>query len=348
MSRTHWGMGSFYLRGRRWWIAYSVSGKQVQESSGSAQRAEAVKLLKLRLQGATEKPGKTYVGELLDLVLYDYQSNGKHLEWARTLIEVHLRPFFENVLADRLTSDKVRSYVESRRAKGRKNATINHELSLLRRGYTLGLECEPPKVTRRIKIPKLTENNVRTGFFTQEEFEAMRDNLPDYLRPVISFAYFTACRRGEILNLQWTQVDWGARMVRLEPGTTKNKDGRMIPLTAELFAALSSLKAQRDEFWPQSPWVFSRIGSKITSFRTAWDLACERTGVNRLFHDLRRTGVRNLRRSGVSEKVAMRISGHKTRSVFDRYDITDEGDLREAVQKLEVFSSGSGGAPKPK
>jgi len=82
------------------------------------------------------------------------------------------------------------------------------------------------------------------------------------------------------------------------------------------------------------PFVFHRDGEPIRDFGTAWEHACEQAGLSTdlLFHDLRRSGIRNMVRAGVSEKTAMRISGHKTRSTFDRYDITDEDDIAEAVE----------------
>ncbi|MCX6637922.1 MAG: tyrosine-type recombinase/integrase, partial [Acidobacteria bacterium] len=115
----------------------------------------------------------------------------------------------------------------------------------------------------------------------------------------------------------------------------------------ELYQMLSMQKAIRDEKHPDSPWVFSRDGKRIRYFQKAWASACQRAGLwigdektgrpSKLFHDLRRTGVRNLVRAGVPEKVAQAISGHKTRSVFDRYDITSEDDLREAMRRLQTY-----------
>jgi len=164
------------------------------------------------------------------------------------------------------------------------------------------------------------------------------------VKPIVTFAFWTGCRKGEILSLIWPQVDLIERVVRLEPGETKNDEARVIPLVDELYEMLAMQKAARDLKWPECPWVFSRCGRKIKNFRRAWDQACKAAGIidengdpARLFHDLRRTGVRNLIRAGVPERVAMMISGHKTRSVFDRYNIVSERDLHEAGRRLNAY-----------
>jgi integrase len=176
-----------------------------------------------------------------------------------------------------------------------------------------------------------------------------------HLRPVITFAYCTGCRKAEILSLRWSQVDLTTRTVKLEPGETKNDEGRTIPLIGELFEMRAIERERRDRWHPTCPFVFSRHGKRIVNFYAAWAEASSRAGLvddqgraKRLFHDLRRTGVRNLIRAGVPERVAMMISGHKTRSVLDRYNIVDERDLRAAGERLQVFLESQSDALKYK
>ena len=189
-------------------------------------------------------------------------------------------------------------------------------------------------------IPTLKENNVRTGFFKPEQFMSVHTYLPDYLKPFVHFAYITGWRRGEISGLQWRHVDFEDGRVTLDPGTTKNDEGRIFPFTRELRELLENqkertLKLQRIE-GKVIPWVFHRAGRPIGDFRKAWATACKKAGVpGRIPHDFRRTAVRNLVRAGIPERVAMQMTGHKTRSVFERYNIVSEGDLIAAAEKLD-------------
>ena len=333
-----------------WWIAYyDQHGLQRRESSKSEKYSDAETLLKQRQAAITTGTAprfgveKVKVATLLDLVLADYELNQKSLFWAH-YVDGHLRPVFGDMKAASVGSAAITRYVSQRRAKGIANSTVNRELSLLRRAYHLGLNERPALVSAVPKIPKLAENNVRKGFFDHEHFVRLRAELPEHLRPVITFAYYTGCRKGEILGLRWSQVDLLQRIVRLEPGETKNDEGRTIPLVSELYDMLALEKQRRDQLFPTCVYVFSRNGQRIRDFYAAWDAACERAGLvgedgapARLFHDLRRTGVRNLIRAGVPERVAMTISGHKTRSILDRYNIVDERDLLAAGERLERY-----------
>jgi integrase len=331
-----------------WWIEFYHNARQIRESSRSRRYKDAENLLRQRLveieagsyAGALAE--KLTVGELLDDLIADFEENGKSVEWMR-YVAGHLRPFFGHARATQIQSRHLRAYIKHRRTEGVGNSTINRELARLKRAFNLAREATPPRVKWVPNFPKLTEPPARRGFFEYEEFLTMRSQLPEHLRPVITFAYYTGCRKGEILNLRWDQVDSLAKLVRLEPGETKNDEARTIPLIGELHEMLVMQKQIRDQRWPGCPWVFFRYGKKIKDFRGAWDEAAKRAGLwaeeserpKRIFHDLRRTGARNLVRAGVPERVVMAIGGWKTRSVFDRYNIVSERDLHEAAAKLE-------------
>lgn len=340
-------MGQLRKRGSIWWIRYYRNGRRHEESSRSKKKGDAEALLKLR-EGAvargeaiTAKVGQVRFDEAAADVVNDYEINGKRTLYdVQKRIEKHLEPFFGGRRMASITTSDIRAYAKQRQAGGAANATINRELAIVKRAFRLAEQAG--KILHRPHIPMLKERNVRQGFFERDEFEAVRAELPGTLRGLITFAYLTGWRTSEVLGLQWSTVDREEKLVRLEPGTTKNDEGRTFPYSGlpELADVVDGAWAEHQRLASEGklcPWVFHRDGKRIKSFRNAWLAACERAGLpGKLVHDFRRTAVRNLVRAGVPDTVAMKLTGHKTRSVFDRYAVTSEADLRDAVRMLEA------------
>jgi integrase len=276
--------------------------------------------------------------ELAEMILNDYRVNGrKTFVWVEMRLRVHLAPFFGSKKAHQITTPDVQAYIAKRQGEGAKNGMINLELAALKRMFTLAMQAE--KITRKPHIPVLVENNVRQGFFERSEYEAVLARLPEWFRPVVTFAYQIGWRtRSEVLPLTWQQVDLDAGTVRLEVGTTKNKDGRIIYLTEELRELLEMQWREHIAHYPECPYIFHHPdGQRIKDIRWFWTKACKEAGlVGKIPHDFRRTTVRNMVRAGIPERVAMMISGHKTRAIFDRYHIVSDGDLRSCSQIVEA------------
>ena len=339
-------MGTIYSRGDTVWIQYYRDGRRYRESVHSTHKADAKRLLRLR-EGDTEKGipvtpkiGRLTFTEAADDLINDYKVNGKRsLAHAQRRIDLHLTPVFGGRRMAGISTADVRAFIAARLEAKAAPGEVNRELALLKRMYTLAIQAG--KLLTRPHVPMLAENNVRTGFFEREQFDSVIGHLPEPVRAVVRFAYITGWRiPSEVLTLQWRQVDLDVGTVRLDPGTTKSGEGRVIHLTGDLRALLESQRAITDAYQRERqricPWLFHRNGKQIRNFRIAWQTACRLAGCpGRIPHDLRRTAVRNFVRAGVSEHVAMKLSGHKTASVFRRYDVVSDADLAEAAQKLD-------------
>ena len=196
-------------------------------------------------------------------------------------------------------------------------------------------------VARVPAIKLLPDDAVRNEFFTSEEIRALIPCLPDYLRDVVLFAYFTGWRKGELIGLQWANVNRSGAVIRLEPEQTKNRTVRVLALQGELAALIERRWRARKAGRVLALHVFHRAGRQLKNFREPWLKACHQAGLgNRMFHSLRRTAARNMSLQGVPEKVIMSIMGHKTRGMFDRYNIVTEAEQRTYMERLFRFESG--------
>jgi integrase len=337
-----------------WWLQYSVRGKRYRESSGSTNRADAVKLLKRRIGEAAEgRPighdiEKTTFEDLGRILLDDYKANGRQSTRRAKSATQNLRRFFADSRAIDITEDRLNAYVVFRQEEKAANATINRELAALKRAFRLAGK----KVGMPPRFRMLRENNARKGFFEPEQFKAVLQHLPEDLKPVFEVAYITGWRvSSELLTRKWQHVDLATNWLRLDPGESKNSEGRMFPLTPELRDVLSQQLERTRQLEKATerviPWVFHRNGKPIKDYYGAWDEACRLAGLpDRIAHDLRRTAVRNLERAGVPRSASMKMTGHKTESVYRRYAIVDEAMLREGAEKLAAFHSSDKNVPR--
>jgi integrase len=334
------GEGSARKKGGTWYVRILKNGIRQEIRTKATNRSEALTALsnlRTKMAEGTYDPDaeRTRVVDLYEDLKRDYAINQRRSSLANRW--KHLSPAFGNDRAQSASTPRLRLYIENRLAEGAKPATVQRELATLRRMFRLGLQAG--KVLRVPYFPTIQVDNVRTGFFERDEFERVRAELPEYLQPMVTMAYWTGWRRGELLKLEWRQVDLEAGTVRLDPGATKNRQGRLVYLPAEALDALRGWREKTAAVERERSCIIVRVfhhnGEPIRDFYTAWRNACERAKISgRKLHDFRRTAARNYVRSGVPERVAMMVLGHKTRAIFDRYNITSEADLRDAAERV--------------
>jgi integrase len=272
--------------------------------------------------------------DLAAAYLEDYELQGyRTLDSAKGRV-ANLRTVFGGQLAGAITPAAIRQYQVTRRQLGFSAATVNRETSGLSRMFRLGIQLGRLETMPRFP-QRLQENPPRQGFFEHREYLKIRAHLPRSYQDILDFAYYSGWRRREVTELTWDEVDLNGGVVRLSPARSKTKVGRLLPISTPLKKVLERRTRRRRK---GDVCVFKRDGVTVRHWKTAWGTACGKAGVpGRLFHDCRRTAARNLIRAGVPERVAMLLTGHKTRSVFDRYNIVNERELATAGERLAEY-----------
>lgn len=310
----------------------------------------------LRQQFGWPEPSAIKVGDLVAFVVADYEANHRRSIKSAKQLSAFWENFAGSQPAERVSGDILKAWAMNwKKDENLSNARVNRRMSFLLRGYRLAQESDPPKVEKVPCWRSLKEAPPRCGFLEWEEFFEVRKNLPRHAKVPVTIEYWTGMRSGETLNLEWKQVkfDHTNRLVTitLAGADSKTSEPRLVVMGGDLYETLELWYRETRKQFPNCPWVCHLNERRLQSIKTAWKSACVRVGLGywensngkyvgqrryrgALMHDFRRTGVRNLVRAGVPENVAMRISGHKTRSVFDRYNIVNEEDLIEAGRRV--------------
>jgi integrase len=375
-SKRERGTGRLFQRGQVWWAQYYLHGQQVRTSTGETDEKKAGKFLKRKLAevetGTHGDAGTVRYEQLRDSYMADFEVNNRKSLRRNTDGDayvdcvVRLDAFFSGYKVSEIDADSVRKFQAEQRSKGLSNGSINRSVSALRRMFNIAKREE--RLREVPYFPFLKESAPRAGFVERAGYEQLLVALPDYLRPVLALGFWTGMRRAEILGLQWCQVDFISGTITLRAGETKNDDSRTIPIAASLRALLLEQRSKCPRGFAYVCFRVDRrgIARRVGNFRRVWQSRCVKLGLGKmepvgdsqmevrsdrphakpkpklvyrglLLHDLRRSCVRSLVRSQVPEKVAMAISGHKTRAVFDRYNIVSENDVMKAGRQLEEY-----------
>jgi len=261
--------------------------------------------------------------------------------WKQTVIANRLLPVFGHKVLSGITTTQIEAYRDKRRlAPGLqgtplKVSSLNRDLALLKHLFSYAVRegwVEKNPVSR-MKLEK--ENNARDRILDPEEFTRLQAHSAPHLQAVNLMAYQSGMRLGEILHLTWERVDLKGNVIRLKAEETKTHEGRLVPLTPELTALLKDLYKVR---YLGEDHVFLVKGHSVNSIKTAFNAACRRAGIQGFhFHDFRHTAVTNMRRAGIDHLTIMKITGHKTLEVFQRYNSFLESDLREAASRFNTY-----------
>lgn len=322
-----------------WWISYCKRGHEFRESAQTTDENKARKFLSQRLK---ERERPTFVGpkeerltmdDLEIKILGDYRRQNRRSASTVTHCLKRVKDFFAFDRLVDITTKRVEQYQEMRQSEKAARATINREVAYLRHGFKLLFEGGQISQVPVIKL--LEDENVRQGFISKADFDNLVENLDPQARDIAIFLYNSGWRSKEAMTLEWRDVDVESGMIRLRRENSKNKRARMLPLSGELRNVIERrVNGKRLD----CPFVFHRNGKQIRSFRKTWGTACEAIGQPDLVpHDMRRSAVRNFRKAGLSENEGMMMSGHKTNSIYRRYDIIDEDDLKESMGKVQEY-----------
>jgi integrase len=339
-------MGEIRKRGRTYQIRYYRNGERIEESTGSKSFEKARDVLRDRegdlAKGIDPTPKAkkfTYDDAAKDLETDYSNQEFKSLASLQRRLTKHLTPWFTGKKMAAIIPGDVADYRAARKAEGAAGATINRELAALKRMFSLAIENGRLYQQPHIEITE--ERNTRKGFLDPPQFAGVKALLPEPVQPLVEFLYLTGWRKSEVFNLEWRNVDWNGRVVRLDPGTTKNGDGRVFPFTIRLEIILKQQLVEHERLKKATPpkvvaRVFHRDGKPIKDVYGAWRAACVAAGYpGKLLHDMRRSASRNALRKGVAQSAIMDLMGHRTAEMFKRYSINDENSLRDQVAKLD-------------
>jgi len=347
-------------------------GKRFQKSTkqGNLNAAKDIesafrtKLAKEEVGIKDKKSERLTVAMLLERRLEDLEERGKG-DYRNQSLNKYTKKDFGAKWADELTKADLDKYIKDCRAKGLAFATIMNRIGELASAFLLA-GMKPP---RPRKLTKKEKNNTRRGFFSKSEFESVCEQLPEDLRDFCRFGYVTGMRFGSITKICWADIEDGE--MNLPAEDQKTYEELKLPIEgelAEVIARRERLKIVETENGTEiSALVFHREGKPVLPFRRTWIKACIAAGQGRmlcpfcsqesieyvaeqkcshcrkpmtyegrLFHDFRRSAARDMIRAGVAQTVAMAITGHKTVSMFQRYNISDTSDLRDALRKTAL------------
>ncbi len=338
----------------KYWIAYRLpGGKQRREmvsySIEEARDADGKRRVQKRENKLPifdmEPEGKWSFQELTDWYLKLEKTKALKSCWRIEIAMQHFNSHYGSKMVRQIKPVDLEDYQVKRKAEGASDRTVDKELTMVqtmvsKAFYNDIVSGNTLKTFKRVKRLSKGKGGVRDRILSLSEFHALMDALPLHSQAIVATAFCTGMRRGEILNLTWDKVNMKRRVIRLEAEDTKDSEPRTIPIMDELYEVLTAIPRRLDK-----KHVFLHNGKPIRDIRTALRKGCEDAGIpyghneknGFVFHDLRHSFNTHMRKAGVPESVIMKITGHSTRQMFDRYNTVDMEDARQAAGKLQGY-----------
>jgi integrase len=349
----------------RYWLMYRLpGGKQVKKFVGSFEDLNGNSLEDAKIAESKVKTLKRE-NRLLDVRASSKMTFSELTDWYLNLeatkalasyntIQISLKKFndvFGDMIIDDIKPMDLENYQQKRLKEGMAPGTIDHEIEKPRTMINKAagndmVSSETVKAFKRVK--KLTKrgSDIRDRILSPDEFEKLMECAEAHLKPVLACGYYTGMRSGEIFKLTWDRVDLGARMIKLRAKDTKDREARNVPICDELYQVLRDLPS-RIQKTDSDRRVFRYKGVGMKKADRSLKTACKAAGIKYgrfvkggfVFHDLRHTFNTNMRKAGIAESVIMKITGHSTREMFDRYNNIDQADIKNAIKKFENYFS---------
>jgi integrase len=333
-----------------YWISYYIGNKQRREKIGYS------------IAEARDAEGKRR-GQKRDGKLFDFNRKmtfDKLSEWYLRLaktealksyptIKTYLKKFNEEFGSKKIATIKLmdlEDLQEKRKAQGLKAKTIDDELnytkSMIIKAWDNDLiGGDALKAFKRVRPMLKRHTNRRDRVLTVPEYQKLLAFSPKHLKDIIAMGYWTGMRKGEILKLTWDKVELKNRLIKLEAGDTKEGQAKIIPIGAKLYKVMRKIPPALHD-----PHVILFNGKPIRRhFTAALKTACKDVGIKWgrevkggfIFHDLRHTFVTDMRKAGIQKSVRAAITGHALTDMDDRYNVVDEKDKLEAIERLEAY-----------
>jgi integrase len=338
-------MGYVYVRKGQCYIAYKrPDGRWMRESAGTDKKTEARALLSKREQDMfkAKASGLPLQSELrLEEFVKEYlrhaEANKKATSFKRDQTSLkRLLPKFGKMKLREITAGMIQRYADERRldkGKGGKRlraATVTNELHTLSAIYREAVLRDLVQVNPVSRVKKPKEENTIVRYLSADEDQRLYAAVPARIEPLITVALHTGLRKGELLKLEWSDVDFDQKILLVK--NTKSKRRRYVPLNALVVEKLKSLPSAKD-----SPYVFIDPTSKeaILDIERAWRKTLSLAKIqNFRFHDLRHTFASRLVQRGVSIQVVKELLGHSDITTTMRYAHLAPIDLIQATDKL--------------